>query len=66
MDVQGLKIKTTWMSEIEDILVLLKMLPAKGRSKEGKILPFIKAVEKLIVFRKVRIFFSYLILIKST
>lgn len=41
---------TLWSEEVEQLLVVLKLLPAKGGSKGGAgILPFIRAIDKLIV-----------------
>lgn len=43
-----------WPDQINDLLVLLKMLPAKAKGKNlDSIQTFKKAVTKLIVFRKV-------------
>lgn len=45
-----------WSDNIEQVLALLKALPAKaGRNTRGQVLPFIKAVDKLIVHSEVKI-----------
>lgn len=45
-----------WSDDIEQVLALLKALPAKaGRNTRGQIVPFIQAVDKLIVHSEVKI-----------
>lgn len=40
---------TGWPEEIEEVLSLLKLFPAKaGKRSKGKVEPFIKAIDKLI------------------
>lgn len=52
----GSHIYTQWPRDIQDILVLLKLLPATNKSKkvgEAEIEVFNKAIDKLFLFRKV-------------
>lgn len=43
-------VNTMWSNEIEGVLALVKLLPAKaGKKAAGQILPFTKAIDKLIV-----------------
>lgn len=46
-------IDTPWSDEVEIVLQLVKVFPAKARTNYPEVLPFVKAIEKLIVFRKV-------------
>lgn len=46
-------IRTEWSKDIQDVLVLLKLLPPKGKSSTLPFKSFNKAIAKLIVFRKV-------------
>lgn len=48
-------VQTIWPKEIENILVLLKLFPAKSVGRNtSNILSFNKAVDKLIIFHEVR------------
>lgn len=48
-------IHTMWSKEVEDILVILKLFPAKagGRNAASGITSFNKTIDKLIVFCEV-------------
>lgn len=49
-------IYTQWPEDIQNVLILLKLLPATKKAKktnDGQIELFSKAMEKLFVFRKV-------------
>lgn len=52
-DCYGTKISTGWASDIEEILALLKILPAKA-GKKSPVVPFIKVIDKLIFHSEVR------------
>lgn len=45
-----------WPEQIEEVLALLSALPAKaGRNTKGQVLPFIQAVNKLLVHSDVKV-----------
>lgn len=55
------KIYTEWSAGVEQVLALLKILPAKaGRNTKSSVLPFVKAIDKLIVHYEVR-FINFLL-----
>lgn len=47
-------INTLWTDEVEQLLILMKILPARASQKTKKTaLPFVKAIDRLIVFSEV-------------
>lgn len=49
---------TKWPEIVENLLILLKLLPAKN-GRKGSVEVFKKAIQKLIVFRKVNCIYVF-------
>lgn len=48
-------VHTGWSDDVEQVLALLKILPAKtGRNTKSLVVPFMQAVDKLIVHSEVK------------
>lgn len=47
------EVYSLWNEEVRGLLRLLRLFPAYSRSKTVEILPFVKTIEKLIVFCEV-------------
>lgn len=48
-------IQTMWPKEVQDLLILLKLVHSKASKNEMSVKAFNKAIDNLIVFRKVRL-----------
>lgn len=48
-------VNTGWSENIEQMLALLKILPAKAGRNAGPVVPFVQAIDKLIVHSEVRV-----------
>lgn len=47
-------VHTVWMQEIHEILLLIRLFPLKSSGRNlGNIVSFVRAIEKLFVFKKV-------------
>lgn len=54
---KSMSYQTDWNEEIDDLFILIRLLPARavGKNTSGSCLSFQNAIDKLIVFREVRI-----------
>lgn len=54
-DSYNTNVNTGWPDDVEQILALLKILPAKaGRNTKSLVVPFIQAIDKLIIHSEVK------------
>lgn len=50
---------TPWQEDIENILLLLKLLPSKPKKNKDAVKPFVHLMDKMIVYRVVIFGFRY-------